>query len=65
MKTSKNFPRNHAVLGLFLKNCSGDEVDTVHGVIGKAANIPMKKMKNFQDFENFLAFIFNIFPILV
>ena len=25
MKSSKNFPRNHAVLGLFFKNCSGDE----------------------------------------
>ena len=27
IKSSKNFLRNHAVPGLFFKNCSGDEVD--------------------------------------
>ena len=27
IKSSKNFPRNHAVPGLIFKNCFGDEVD--------------------------------------
>ena len=30
IKLSKNFPRNHAVPGLFFKNCFGDEGDNIY-----------------------------------
>ena len=48
IKSSKNFLRNHAVKGLFFKNCSGDEV----GSKNIFKNTPCLSTHNLTDSVN-------------